>query len=377
MACVEHIIILYGSPEKFVIFVRTVFFYKVFQRFQVCLMLLIYCNLSLRNTVSVLHCLFELRTVAHGAQLPQQLTVLVQLGGNANKFLIIHGKRNRIDLRICHITEKLCRLYLSSRQQIHHCLRTERRLLRYFLARLTAAKQLCFEFLGLLLYARLHLHNLKDRFRLDLCAPWKRTALLCQIFAKVPVYLIKIQHLRYPVFRNIKQKMSAIGDQPRTCHIYQPHIMRLAAVHQLQNQMMDRRIFFVILLICNPLTVKKLHAKLRILPVKRTFPAANKKMRIRFADLLRKKLIQQAYPLLLPVQSSSRCPISPSLRRRVCCLKQRCTPHRLSLEFLQGVIFVCNRISHRIRSDIQSQIVDVFSRHVDKPPHIVYNTSGY
>ena len=331
----------------------------------------IYRNLPLRYAGGILHCGPQLRTVLHRLQPAQQLPVLLQLRGDPGKVLIVHGKGDRVDLRIRFITEKIRRLNLAARQQVDNGIRAERDLLGYLLARLFTAEYPCLEFLGLFLYAGFHLQDFKDRFRPGLFAPRKLAALFRQVFAKIPVHLIKIQHLRHTVRRNVKQEMSAIGNQPRTRHIHQPNIVRLAAVHQLQNQVMDRRVFFVVLPIRHPCPIKEPDTVFRVIPIQRTFFAPNKKVRIDFSDLLRKQIIQKADPLLLPIQPSPRSPVCPAFRCRICSFKQGCAPHRFSPKLFQRIVFIGDCISHRIRSDIQPQIITIFSLHVDKPPFYV------
>lgn len=152
--------------------------------------------------------------------------------------------------------------------------------------------------------------------------------------------------------------------------------MLLLRLHQLQNQMVNGGVFFVVLPVRQGAAAENLHPVLGVLRKKRAFPAAEEEVRVALSNLRRKQLLQKADALLPAVQPAARRPEPPPGRGVLRRVKQRRAPHRLSPEFFQRVAGIRDRVAHGVRTNIQAEIIVVSVFHIDIPLHTVYNSAG-
>ena len=303
------------------------------------------------------------------AKLQKQFSIIPQFGYDPVKVLVTHLKGYRLHRIIALIGKEILRLHHTTRKQSNDSLRAVREVIRRLLRRLLSAEHPVFEGFLLSSHTGIHLKNAKHHICGNSLLPRQHKSLFVQKAAEFAIDLLKIQKAAHLICTEIKQKMSSVGHQPCTGQVYQPYIMGFPAHHQFQDQMMDRRILFVIFSVRDPLSGKQPDPVGGILPKQGTFFSPCKEMRIDPGDRIRKQLVNQIHSLLPPVDPAPVGPMSPPVRRLLAAFEQMGSPHRLPLELAKGVGRIRHRIAHGVRTDIQSEIV--FS-HLDNLPFLLY-----
>ena len=92
--------------------------------------------------------------------------------------------------------------------------------------------------------------------------------------------------------------MTSVRDEPGTRKVYKSDIVWIIGSHQLRNQMMDRRILLIVLLVCIHQIVKQRVFLLCILAGQRAVLQTDKEAGIDFRNSGCEKLLQQLGALL-------------------------------------------------------------------------------
>ena len=146
-------------------------------------------------------------------------------------------------------------------------------------------------------------------------------------------------------------------DEPCAREVDETNVMRRVAIHEVDDQMVNRRIFLVVFLIRDPMSGEDGDAEPRVFLVERAFPAANEEFRVDLADLLREEFVQEIDARLSTVESAASGAEKASVARVLRGFEEGRAPHRLPFEFQKFIFLVRDRVADRICSDIKSEII--------------------
>ena len=156
-------------------------------------------------------------------------------------------------------------------------------------------------------------------------------------------------------------------DEPCAREVDEANVMRGVAIHEVEDQVVNRRVFLVIFLIRDSLTVEEGDAESRVFLIKGAFSAANEEFRVNLADLLREEFVQEIDARLSPVESAASDAEGASFARVIRRFEESCAPHRLPFEFQELVRLIRDRVTDRVRSNIETEIKFLGIFHLDKP----------
>ena len=168
---------------------------------------------------------------------------------------------------------------------------------------------------------------------------------------------LEVENVARVLWLDIDEEVTAVGDEPRAREIDETNVARVAALHQVDDQVVNRRILLVIFNIVDPLTGEDLDPVTRVLRVERAFAAANEEFRIDFADLIGEEFVEEAHARLSTVESAATRAEGTAFARVLGGFKEGRAPHRLPFEFQEFVFLIRDRVADRVRSDIETEVI--------------------
>ena len=249
IAGICNIVILSCIAEYFGIILSAVFPNKVFQKYQVSLVLLVNCNFCFRNALLPLQGDVQQRTIIHCPHFPQKIGVITELCQNALKIFFIHAECDRVQFFVCFISKQISGGYFSAGEQRYNGIPAEGKFFLGLLGWFIPAEYPCFECGLFLIDAIPSLHDLLDSFAGNrICPRGLAFIILVEAAKKFRIRLLEIAEL---IRTCLRQKMPPVGNQPCAGKINKANISGRISGHKVYDQVVDRRVFAIIFFIVN------------------------------------------------------------------------------------------------------------------------------